>query len=309
MVTHAQSLGLVQLRHVANHLVEVIDLNSADKHLADLLDAEEKRALDATVLTLSRVGDGTSRLTGLLPDLHAAMLRSALEAYAAPRRQTATSRGVPTGDGTSAVFDIDGDHSDEDLGILTQPQRFGRAFCEMLEHLPTDELPHHGVANASVVITLDHDQLLSGLGEATLDTGGAITAGQARRLACNAQLIPAVLDGPSRILDLGLSKRLFDRHQRLALAIRDQGCIWPGCDRPPSWSEAHHFTAWSHGGPTDLTNGCLLCGFHHRLVHNSNAGWAIRLACDGVPELIPPARIDPTRQPQRHQRFTARASP
>lgn len=309
MVTHAQTLSLVQLTHLANHLVEVVDPDAVDAHLAAQLEAEEGRALEATQLRLSRVGDGTHRLTGRLPDLHAAMLRTALEAYAAPRRQAAAEPGIPASGGGSPVFDVDGDHSSSEIGDLSQPQRFGRALCEMLEHLPTDKLPHHGVSNACVVVRLDHEHLVSGLGEATLDTGGVISAGQARRLACNAGLISIVLDGPSRVLDLGLSKRLFDRHQRLALAIRDQGCIWPGCDRPPSWCEAHHLTAFSRAGATDLSNGCLLCGFHHRLLHNDQAGWSICVAADGTPELIPPVRIDPAQKPQRHQRFTARHGP
>lgn len=309
LVSHAQTLSLVQLSHLANHLVELIDPDSVDAHLAAQLEAEEKRALEATQFRLSRIGDGTHRITGRLPDLHAAMLRTALEAYAAPRRQAAAKPGAPSGDGVSPVFDVDGDHSSGEVGNLTQRQRFGRALCEMLEHLPTDKLPSHGVSNASIVVTLDHDHLINGLGEALLDTGGVVSAGQARRLACNAGLVPIVLDGPSRVLDLGLSKRLFDRHQRLALAVRDQGCVWPGCDRPPSWCEAHHLTAFSRAGPTDLANGCLLCGFHHRLLHDGRAGWAIVLAADGTPELIPPARIDPAQQPQRHQRFTARHGP
>jgi hypothetical protein len=65
-----------------------------------------------------------------------------------------------------------------------------------------------------------------------LDTGGPISTGQARRLACNAAIVPMVLAGDSTILDLGTSRRLFDRHQRLALRARDKGCIWPSCDRP-----------------------------------------------------------------------------
>lgn len=192
---------------------------------------------------------------------------------------------------------------------MTYGQRLGLAFCELLEHLPTDQLPQHGVANATVAITVSHEQLLSGLGEATVDSGTRISAGQARRLACNAGLLPVVLDGRSRILDLGVSKRLYDRYQRIAFAIRDQGCIWSGCDRPPSWCEAHHNRPWSQGGPTDLSNGCLLCWFHHRLIHDTQAGWAIHMAADGIPEVLPPDRIDPDRTPMRHARFLTQPRP
>jgi hypothetical protein len=127
---------------------------------------------------------------------------------------------------------------------------------------------------------------------------------QVRRLACNAGLLPLMLDGDSAILDLGRSRRLFDRYQRIALAVRDQGCIFAGCQRPAAWSEAHHITPWQHGGPTNLTNGCLLCNFHHHLVHGGE--WAVAMAPDGTPHIIPPARIDPHRTPIRHQRFKPR---
>ncbi|MBA3311454.1 MAG: HNH endonuclease, partial [Nocardioidaceae bacterium] len=119
--------------------------------------------------------------------------------------------------------------------------------------------------------------------------------------ACNAGLLPLMLGSDSAVLDLGLSRRLFDRYQRIALAVRDRGCVFPGCDRPPAWTEAHHITGWQDGGPTDMANGCLLCNFHHHLVHRGD--WAVVMASDGVPEILPPARIDPDRQPRRHQRL------
>lgn len=205
------------------------------------------------------------------------------------------------------MFDVDGDHADTEIGVLTHGQRLGRALCELIEHLPIDKLPDHGGVNATILITIGLDQLRSGLGEAVLDDGTPMSAAQARRLACNANLLPAVLDGPSRILDLGMGRRLFDRHQRLALAVRDKGCIWPGCDRPPAWCEAHHIREWSTGGPTDLTNGCLLCNWHHHLLHQHE--WAVAMAPDGIPEAIPPPRIDPQRKPLRNQRLKPRAGP
>lgn len=209
------------------------------------------------------------------------------------------------GPGTSDLVDADGAHCDTEIGILTYGQRRGRAFLELIEHLPVNELPQHGVGNAQIVVTIDAATLATGIGEATLDTGGVISASEARRLACNAGLLPVVLDGPSKILDLAMSQRLFDRYQRIALATRDKGCIWPGCDRPPAWCEAHHIKAWHLGGPTDISNGCLLCSWHHRLLDKGE--WHIVMAADGIPELIPPPRIDPHRRPIRHERLKPRA--
>ncbi|MEJ7690838.1 MAG: HNH endonuclease signature motif containing protein [Nocardioidaceae bacterium] len=90
----------------------------------------------------------------------------------------------------------------------------------------------------------------------------------------------------------------------MALAIRDQGCVFPGCERPAAWTEAHHIIAWADGGPTDINQGCLLCSFHHHLIHQGQ--WAVQMATDGTPEIIPPARIDGDRTPIRHQRFKPR---
>lgn len=310
LVGHAQRLTFPQLRHVAHHLVEVVDPDSADALLGEQLEAEEARALRATMFRGAAGVDGIARFSGRLPNAQYAMLTQALEACASPRRNAAqapAAAGSPgrPGSGTSPVFDVDGDHSDAATGgPLTYPQRLGRALMELIEHLPVDRLPQHGVANAQIVVTVDADKLATGLGEATLDTGGARSVGQARRLACNAGLLPFVLAGPSRVLDLGMSQRLFTRPQRLALAHRDGGCIWPGCDRPPAWCEAHHTRPWSTCGPTDLSNGCLLCSFHHHLAHNGE--WAVVMAADGTPEITPPARIDPFQRPLRHARFEPR---
>jgi hypothetical protein len=117
-------------------------------------------------------------------------------------------------------------------------------------------------------------------------------------MACNAGLVPAVLGTNSAVLDLGMTSRLFSRHQRLALALRDHGCVFPGCTRPAKWSEAHHIQPWSQHGPTDLSNGCLLCSFHHHLIHQGE--WQVVTAADGIPEIIPPKRIDPDQTPRRH---------
>ncbi|MEJ7757100.1 MAG: DUF222 domain-containing protein [Nocardioidaceae bacterium] len=173
----------------------------------------------------------------------------------------------------------------------------GIAFCELIEHLPTDGLPKAGATDATLVITIDHQQLMSGLGAAMLTTGTEISAGQARRLACNAHLIPAVLDGDSQILDFGTTRRLFTRTQRTALAVRDQGCIFPGCDRPTHWTEAHHITYAANGGPTNIWTTAA-CSAPGTTTSSTKAHWSIVMAHDGVPEAIPPPHIDPHQTPQ-----------
>jgi len=224
------------------------------------------------------------------PGAQADQLRITLDSIAAPRRAKRSGTDLrtddPNGDGTAAT---------------PYPNRMGIAFCELIEHLPTGGLPKAGATDATLVITIEHQQLMSGLGAAMLTTGTEMSAGQARRLACNAHLIPAVLDGESQILDFGTTRRLFTRTQRIALAVRDQGCVFPSCDRPAHWAEAHHITYAANGGPTDLDNGCLLCSWHHHLIHQGH--WSIVMAHDGVPEAIPPPLIDPHQTPQRHERL------
>src|SRR6478672_2910398 len=133
---------------------------------------------------------------------------------------------------------------------------------------------------------------------AALAHGGPITTGQARRILCDARILPAVLNGASKILDLGRSQRIYPPHLRDALVLRDGGCAWPGCDRPAGMTQAHHIISWLDGGPTSLANGVLLCLYHHQQAHSTE--WEIRIGPDNRPEFIPPPWIDPHQQPRRN---------
>ncbi|MGG7463062.1 DUF222 domain-containing protein [Plantibacter sp. YIM 135347] len=153
------------------------------------------------------------------------------------------------------------------------------------------------LAPVSIVIRMDLHDLTDGIGAAHIDgITEPITANTVRRIAGDANLIPAILTGPSQILDLGHARRLFSPGQKIALAERDGGCAWTGCPHPPAYTQAHHITWWSAGGTTDLSNGILLCSHHHHRVHAD--GWDIRIR-DGSPWFIPPAHLDRTRTPRR----------
>jgi hypothetical protein len=143
----------------------------------------------------------------------------------------------------------------------------GTAFCELLEHLPTDRL--HSRTAATLVVTIDESGLRDRMSAAKLDTGDSISAGEARRLACGAGIIPAVLGGRSEVLDLGRLKRLFSEAQRVAIGLRHDRCAADGCERPFAWSELHHRVPWARRGTTDLANAVPLCHFHHRRIHDS----------------------------------------
>ena len=147
--------------------------------------------------------------------------------------------------------------------------RMGAAFMDYVEARSTSPVPRSGGVAATVVVTMDLETLLGGIRAASLDTGGRISAGEARRLACTAGIIPAVLGGPSVPLDVGRKRRFHTEAQRIAMGLRDGGCTAAGCDAPPAMTEAHHDeVSWGHGGGTSVEMGRLLCPAHHRRIHD-----------------------------------------
>ena len=111
-------------------------------------------------------------------------------------------------------------------------------------------------------------------------TGTLVAPETVRRLACDADLIPAVLGTRGEVLDLGRRKRLFTSAQTRALWLRDGGCTFPGCSIPAQWADAHHLWHWADGGPTDLSWAALLCGRHHTVVHQRR--YSGQVTADGV---------------------------
>ncbi|MDQ4137843.1 MAG: HNH endonuclease, partial [Actinomycetota bacterium] len=122
-----------------------------------------------------------------------------------------------------------------------------------------------------------------------------VSAQTVDRLICDSGILPLRFDDDGQCLNVGRERRLFTAVQRVALAARDGGCRFPGCDRPASWCEAHHIDQWHRDdGRTDVAEGILLCRHHHMLVHNNS--WRIRR--DGAEYvLIPPRDRDPEQTP------------
>ncbi len=131
-----------------------------------------------------------------------------------------------------------------------------------------------------MVVTIDHTVLQGALKAAHLDTGATITAGEARRLACSAGIIPAVLGSKSVALDLGRESRLFSEAQRLATGLDTTPAPPHGCDRPYAWCELHHRQPWARGGKTDLADAVPLCHYHHQRIHDT--GFNHRYLPDGT---------------------------
>ncbi|MFC5930486.1 HNH endonuclease [Cryobacterium melibiosiphilum] len=180
----------------------------------------------------------------------------------------------------------------------TIQQMYFDAFVEIVRHGLSCTQGPGPLNHTTVIVRMTLHSLLDGLGEAQLDgIEQPISAGTARRMAADAHIIPMVLGGDSEVLDFGVGRRLFSRAQKLALAERDGGCATPGCNRPPSYTQAHHILWWkAHGGPTDLTNGVLQCGPCHHRIHEE--GWDI-VVTHNVVWFIPPTSIDPNRRPRR----------
>ncbi len=177
-------------------------------------------------------------------------------------------------------------------------ERNGDALVELF-HLAatTGDLPSEAGEKPHLLVTVPLRTLRDGVGRATLDGVGPIDAASARRIACDAKIIPAVLGSRSEPLDLGRATYTVPTALRRALILRDGGCAFPGCDRPHRWCHGHHIHHWADDGPTELDNMVLLCGRHHRLIHHSPWECAIE---NGHPEFCPPAFVDPTRTTRRN---------
>jgi hypothetical protein len=151
--------------------------------------------------------------------------------------------------------------------LRTSDQRRADALVEVCRRAAAAGGDAPAAAKAAVVVTVGYQDLKDRTGAGTTLTGQVLAPETVRRLACDAGIIPVVLGSQGEVLDLGRTVRLATPKQVKALWIRDQGCTFPGCSRPPAWCDAHHVWHWCDGGPTDLSNLALLCPRHHTIVH------------------------------------------
>ncbi|MBC2935036.1 HNH endonuclease signature motif containing protein [Nocardioides sp. zg-1228] len=259
LVDRAGEFGPKELGRIGRRILDVVAPEVAERAEAARLADLEAHAREHTRLTMRRLGDGTTRISGRLPDAAATRWVTYLEALTNPRL------AGPAG----------GDVAER----LPHPRRMGEAWIQLLETLDAGRLPVHGGDATTVVVTISLESLRAELATADLLgsglvpgdelTGDRITAAEARRLACSARILPVVLGGEGLPIDLGRVRRLFTPAQRKALLVRDRTCRAEGCEIPATWCEAHHLEPWHHGGPTDLANGLLLCTHHHHRVHDA----------------------------------------
>lgn len=190
----------------------------------------------------------------------------------------------------------DPDASDADRRTVSMIQADALvAFCAHVLGCDT-RVP---LAGATVIVRMTLDDLESGTGSATIDgIETPVSVGAARRMAAGGGVIPWVMGSDSEILDWGREKRLFTRAQRLVLVERDGGCAM--CGLPPEMTRAHHVRWWQRdAGPTDLSNGVLLCETCHHRIHDND--WEIRIDGTGITArvwFVPPRYVDPARTPR-----------
>ena len=239
------------------------------REVRDELDAagvadREAQLREKRFLRLTPLPDGMTRIFGMLDPESAALVTDAIDCVTAPRR------GGPRFLNPDELARVEAMERDP----RTTEQIAVDALVQMIRIAgAADSGRVFGVRKPAVRVHLDSRDLAAGEGAATLEGQTAsISIQTAERIGCADGYQPVVFR-PDGSIDVGRSQRLFTERQRVALSAIWGGCAVDGCDRPPSWCEAHHGIPWSHGGRTDIQDGVLLCRHHHMLLHNN--GWKI----------------------------------
>jgi hypothetical protein len=169
----------------------------------------------------------------------------------------------------------------------TRAQKQHDAFAAALGVAASSgQLPTIGGHAPTLVVSVDAADLESGTGYAHAQgCDQPISMRIARHIACDGVIERVTSRDGGRIIAITTQDRVFNRHQRRAIALRDGGCVIPGCGTPASWCEIHHVTEYANGGPTHTDNGVLLCWYHHRFL--DRIGWLIRMN-SGIPEIKAP---------------------
>lgn len=285
MTSEVEDLLLKAASQSGSRAVTRTAMNITYRFAPDVLEEQESAARQNRFLSLTTHADGTVGLRGLLDKEAGALAIAVLGPLAAPR---------PAVDGVPDPRDSGDRHVD--------------AFVQLCQ-IATPDLPQVRGERPNVALTMSLESLeakaagATGCAPGMLDTGISISIEAVRRVLCDANVIPIVLGSQGEPLDVGRLTRVIPTAIRRALVARDQGCAFPGCDRPPSWCDAHHCKHWADGGDTAVCNLCLLCSYHHDVVHHD--GWDITMI-NAMPWFIPPAWIDCERKPRQHDRHKIR---
>lgn len=243
LVAKARALPSEQLAKWVRHHTETVTPPRDAEHL----DAARRASRGLWLGRPSATGMVTGRL--VLDPEGAAILQAAIDPLAAPRP-------------------VVGPEGAESRDTRSPATRRADALLEVVARGVASPGAAPSTDRAKVVVTVDLAVLedrVRGCGQA--QTGQVLSAATLRRMACDAEVIPAVLGTVAAPLDVGRSHRLVPPSIRHAAWMRDGGCTYPGCTIPPAWTDAHHVTHWADGGSTSLDNTALLCGRHHTVVH------------------------------------------
>jgi hypothetical protein len=344
MVGFAQTHTPLELRRLSAHLLEVVCPEVAERAEAARVEREYRAAVRNRRLDFSSDGCGSVLIRGSLPacdaepfirivDAYSAKQKRALDAadpqadYVSPAMRRADGlmamvhhhaqqalAPVNGGDRPRIVVTLTHDallRQAVDAGLATDDGRLTAAGDKLVGPARSTTIPIVGTEVDSAHRTDARSADAARVAGVMTATGEPLPGSVLRRLLCDADVLPVVLGGPSQILDVGRTQRLVTGPIRAALDVRDGGCVFPACDKVPTACEAHHIEPWWAGGATALSNLVLVCPHHHGIVepgHDPTADrWKIRLGSDGLPDVIPPLRVDPARRPRRHARFhTAR---
>jgi hypothetical protein len=279
LAKQAQLHGLKDLQQIASRVVAAVDPESAAP-------IDDQLQQDRRHLELRQRRDGMWQLQGRLTNTVGAQLHAVLDPLTRPRPTT---------------IEIDGTTQE-----IPDPRHHGQRLHDALNDacgrlLQLADRPAVGGIPASVIVTVQVEDLLAKAGIAETTDGTQLSSQQLLRIADEAEIWPTVIDRNGVPLALGRTRRIATRGQTMALIAREAGCSFPGCDHPPQWCDRHHILDWILGGATDLDNLTLLCRYHH--THFLQKGWACRMNADGLPEWMPPRWIDPEQRPQLHARI------
>lgn len=260
-----------------------------DAHEDELLSGQERAAHEAASFTIHHGPDGVSHGRFSVPTLQGRLLEKVLASLSGPRRRVRPGAGAEgrgrqgaPGQGVDGAPVADPPRDRAPENARDRAAERGQALAELIDHLPTD---HFGGRTAyTVIVSTDLATLRGETDRAGLtDVGEKVSAGQVRRIAAQAGIVPTVMGGESLPLDLGTQRRFFTESQRMALAHLYARCAAEDCDRPFAWTEMHHVDGWSGRrgdgpagtgrtgagrGRTDLANAIPLCGRHNRMVED-----------------------------------------
>jgi hypothetical protein len=278
LICRASSVAPDRLFQAAREIRDRLD--------ADGIAAREAERREQRYFSIRKQPDGMYRGSFLLAPEDGTVVSAAIDAVLSPRR------------GSPRFVDPAARAAAEKLlnDPRTNAQIAADAFADLMR-LAIDADPNSplGSRRPAVRVVVTADVLKKGAGAGVLEANAdPISFDTIARSICDAGTIGVQFDTDGEIVNLGREQRLFSQRQRVGMAVRDGGCRFPECDRPPAWTEAHHIDQWQRDyGKTDANDGVLLCRRHHMLIHNNH--WEIER--DGATYwLRPPADVDPTRE-------------